>query len=50
MYRTDCIADVEADFQQTLAQCRTVTEETVKNEKFTRKLAGTLAKFIAPLL
>ena len=50
LYKTPCIADVEADFQQTLAKCRAVTEETVKNEKFPRKLVGTLAKFIAPLL
>ena len=47
---TSCISDIEADFQTTRAQCRTVTMETLRKEKWTRKLAGFLLKAVAPLL
>ena len=50
MYKTDCIADITQDFEQTLADCRTVTEETIKNEKTSMKIMGRLAKAIAPLM
>jgi cardiolipin synthase len=50
MYKTDCIADIEKDFLDTLAKCRVVTAETIKNEKFSYKLMGGLAKMIAPLM
>ena len=50
LYRTSCIPDIEADFQQTLKKCREVTAETIRNEKTSTKLLGTLAKLVAPLL
>ncbi len=50
MYRTDCIPDIEKDFRETLAKCREVTPETIKNEKFFYKAAGGLMQFIAPLM
>jgi cardiolipin synthase len=50
MYKTDCIADIEKDFQETLTKCRTVTSESIKNEKFSYKLIGGLAKMISPLM
>ncbi len=50
LYGVPCIADVEADYQTTLQKCRTVTRETVKAEKWTRKLLGRTLKVIAPLL
>ncbi len=50
MYRTECISDIEKDFQATLAKCRQVTPETVKNEKWNVKLTGFVMKAIAPLL
>ena len=50
MYKTDCIADIEKDFRNTLAECRTVTAETIKNEKISYKITGVLAKAIAPLM
>ena len=50
MVRTACIADVERDFQETLAKCRAVTAETVKAEKLSTKLVGGLMKLIAPLM
>ena len=50
MYRTACIPDIERDFQETLSKCREVTSETIKHEKFSYKLMGQLAQFIAPLM
>lgn len=50
MVDTPCIADIEADFADTLAKCRRVTLEDVKNEKTGTKLRGILAKAIATLL
>ena len=50
LYKTDCIADIERDFQDTLAQCRAVTPESIRGEKTFYKLLGPLLKFIAPLM
>ncbi|MBR2664494.1 MAG: cardiolipin synthase [Clostridia bacterium] len=50
MYKTACIPDIERDFQQTLAKCREVTDETIKGEKAFYKIVGGLIKFIAPLM
>jgi cardiolipin synthase len=50
MYKTACIPDIESDFQETLAKCREVTPESIKNEKFFYKAAGSLIQFIAPLM
>lgn len=50
MYEGDCIPDIEADFQSTLKQCRTVTPEYIKSVPLSRKLRGCLLKSIAPLL
>ena len=50
MYKTDCIADIEKDFQHTLEKCRAVTDESIKNEKFSYKLMGRMSKMISPLM
>ena len=50
LYQTDCIADIERDFQDTLARCRAVTAESIRNEKLFYRLVGPLLKFIAPLM
>ena len=50
MYKTDCIRDIERDFQETLTQCRQVTKETMKGDETFYKIVGPIAKFIAPLL
>lgn len=50
MYGVPCIADIEKDFAETQAKCRRVSMDTLKNEKWTTKLAGFLMKFISPLL
>ena len=50
LYGVPCLADMEADYQATLAQCRTVTYETIKSERWTRKLLGCIMKVVAPLM
>lgn len=50
MYRTDCVCEIEKDFQSTLAKCRQVTMETVRKEKWTVKLTGRLMKAFATLM
>ncbi len=50
LYRTACIPEIEQDFQETLTKCRTVTEETIRQEKLSMKIEGAAMKIIAPLL
>ena len=50
LYQTPCINDMEADFEATLAKCREVTKESVRNEKLFYKVMGSLMKIIAPLM
>ncbi len=50
MYDTDCVPEIEKDYQATLAKCRQVTMETVRKEKWTVKLTGYLMKVVSPLL
>lgn len=50
MLDVPCIADIEADFQHTLKQCRRMTPERLKNDKLSMKVAGALLKAIAPLM
>ena len=50
MYKTDCIRNIESDYQDTLRKCREVTEETIHNEKLSLKLLGYVAKAIAPMI
>ena len=50
LYKTECIPDIEQDFQDTLSRCRMVTRESIKNEKAFYKIMGSLMKFIAPMM
>ena len=50
LHGSTAVADIERDFQQTQLQCRRVTRETIRTEKWTVKLAGFVLKTIAPLL
>lgn len=50
MYKTDCVADIEKDYQETLEKCREVTKESIKNENLFYKLVGRIAKMISPLM
>ncbi len=50
LYKVDCITEIEADFQNTLKECRKITKKDVKEMKFYYKLVGPLIKVMAPLL
>lgn len=49
-YKTDHIADMERDFEQTLQKCQKVSYESIKNEKLSVKFTGQLMRLVAPLL
>ena len=52
MRGVDCLPRIEADFQDTLAQCRTVepTRQSIWQGKKLLHLVGIMLKFIAPLI
>ena len=52
MRGVDCLPRIEADFQDTLAQCRTVepTRQSIWQGKKLLHLVGIVLKFIAPLI
>ena len=50
LYKVPCIPQIEEDFQETLAKCREVTQESITNEKTFMKLKGYVMKLVAPLM
>ena len=50
LYQTDCIPQIEEDFQQTLEKCRRVTPDTIRREKIFIKIIGQTVKFLSPLM
>ena len=50
LYKTACVPEIEGDFRETLTKCREVTRETLKKEPLFIKIAGPIAKLVAPLL
>ena len=50
LYKTSCIDSIEKDFQNTLSQCREVTDETIQNEKLIYRVLGGFMKTVAPLM
>jgi len=50
MHGTDCIKDVELDFQQTLKQSRLISLEAARKEKKLLRLVGVLEKAIASMM
>ena len=50
MYMTDCIPDIEKDFQETIKVSRRVTLETIKNENILYRASGHVMKLVAPLM
>ncbi len=50
LYKTACVPEIESDFRETLTKCREVTKETLKKESLFVKIAGPIAKLVAPLL
>ncbi|MDO4458978.1 MAG: cardiolipin synthase [Clostridia bacterium] len=50
MYDTDCIEDIEKDFELTLEKCRRVTPDTIWQGSKVLKPVGYLLKAVAPLM
>ena len=50
LYKTSCIPEIEEDYLETLKKCRTVSRDTIRREKLSVKIRGSLMKFIAPLM
>ncbi len=50
MYETQCIGEIEKDYQNTLSKCTQITYESYKKVKLSRKLIGFLLKALAPLM
>ena len=50
MYKTDCIPDIKADFVETFAECRDVTEKYRKNPNIFVRFFKSILRLIAPLL
>jgi len=50
MYKTSCVSEIEADYQETLMKCSAVTNESIKNEKIFYKVFGAIVKILAPLM
>lgn len=50
MWGTDCIPQIEEDFELTQEKCRKVTVDMIRTEPFKRRVLGFVAKTVAPLL
>lgn len=50
LHETDCIPEIEQDFQDTLMKCKKVTFEDIRKEKVIIRILGVLLKAIAPLM
>lgn len=50
LYKVPALADIKADFQNTLNLSHLVTAEEIKKQKLSTRLAGRLLKLIAPLM
>lgn len=50
IYGSDCVDDIERDFQHTIAKCRRVTFETIRRESIITKATGSVMRIAAPLM
>lgn len=50
MAYTECIKDIESDFDNTRSKCTEVTYETIRKEKLLVKIKGIILKLVAPLM
>jgi cardiolipin synthase len=50
MYKVEQIRDIEADFQETLKQCKEITKEEYRKEKLRTRLYGRILRLFAPLM
>ncbi len=50
MYKTDCIEDIERDFQEAIKVSKKITLETIKKENILYRASGHVMKLVAPLM
>lgn len=50
MYRSDCIADIKADFLKTLEKCRQMSPENIAKQPLWKRVCRPILKAFAPLL
>ena len=50
LYRAPAVADIEADFQKTLGQCRRISSEDCRRDRLGRRIMGWLLRPLAPLM
>lgn len=50
IYRNPVVAEVEADFRETLAKCQEITKETCRRYPLREKIAGRAMRLMAPLM
>jgi len=50
LYRNGAVADVERDFQNTLAKCQKITKEVCRKYPLRQRIAGQALRLIAPLM
>ena len=50
LYKTECIDEIENDFQHTLLQCAAVDEPVLKKVSPVTKIMGFVLKVLAPLM
>lgn len=50
LYKLPALADIKADFDETMSKSQLVTSEDVKRQSFLSRLLGALLKVVAPLM
>lgn len=50
LYRVPALADIRADFRETLAKCREITPADIRKMPLTTRISGALLKIVAPLM
>ncbi len=50
LYKVPQVAEIEADFEQTLAKCQPMSKEDLRRDPILRQLSGRLLKVLAPLM
>ena len=50
LYRNSVIPSIEADFQETLKECRKMSREDVKSQPLGSRIAGKALRLLAPLM
>ena len=50
MYKTDCIEEIERDFQEAIKVSKKITLETIKKENILYRASGHIMKLVAPLM